>query len=252
MANPETGWVKNINYFKDIPSTQDYAIGLARSGAEEGTLVVSETQSSGKGRRGSAWASPKGGLWFSFVLRPEMEQMMAPALSLSMGLAVCSGIQRLTGLEVSIKWPNDICIGKKKLAGVLADMETGDGKVKHVVIGVGINTNIKTGDLPPELRESAVSLSSAGCIVDNLALMGLVLEEAGRIYGIFKKTGFSPILEDIKLRCPMLGRAVRVTERSFGKVVQCAAVDITAKGGLLVKTDSGIMMEMFAGSVEVL
>jgi BirA family biotin operon repressor/biotin-[acetyl-CoA-carboxylase] ligase len=252
VANLDAGWLKSINYFKEIPSTQDYAMEMARSGAEEGTLVVSETQGSGRGRKGSAWFSPKGGLWFSFILRPELAQLYIPTLSLSMGLAVCRGIERLTGLDVSIKWPNDIYLENRKLAGVLADMEADSGKVRYVVIGVGINTNVDTSDYLPELKGNIVSLAEAGHSVDNLELMGLVLEEAGKIYGVFKESGFGRIIGDIKHRCRMLGKTIKVTDRSFGKTIQGQAFDITERGGLLIRSDSGIMMEMFSGSAEVL
>ena len=252
MINLDVSWVKNINYFQELPSTQDLALQLAKEGAEEGTLVVSEAQNSGRGRRGSSWFSPKGGLWFSFVLRPAVTADPAAALILGIGLAVIRAIKKTAGFDALIKWPNDILCGGKKLGGIIADAGTGKEGPVYVVAGIGINTNVPADAFPPQIRDTAVSLQGLGRSADNLELMGRILEETGRMYGVFARDGFGPILSEVKKNCYTIGKRIRVSGAgSYGTLTGMAA-DISRKGGLLLKTDAGDLIEVFSGNVEMI
>ena len=253
MINLDVSWVKNINCFQELPSTQDLALQLAKEGAEEGTLVVSEAQNSGRGRRGNSWFSPKGGLWFSFVLRPAagIEGSVA-AFNLGIGLSVIRAVKKIAGIGALIKWPNDILCGGKKLGGIIADAGTGKEGPAYVVAGIGINTNVPADAFPPQIRDTAVSLQGLGRSVDNLELMGRILEETGRMYRVFTRDGFSPILAEVKKSCYTIGKKIRVFGAGNYGTVTGRAVDISRKGGLVLKTDAGEVIEIFLGNVEMI
>ena len=252
MINLDVSWVKSINCFQELPSTQDLALQLAKEGAEEGTLVVSEAQNSGRGRRGSRWFSPKGGLWFSFILKPAMAVDPAAALNLGIGLAVIRALKKTAGIDTLIKWPNDILCGGKKLGGIIADAGTGKEGPIYIVAGIGINTNVPAEDFPPELRDSAVSLQGLGRSVDNLELMGSILEETGRMYTVFTRDGFGPILAEVKKNCYTIGKRIRVPGAGNYGTLTGKAADISKKGGLILKTDAGDIKEIFTGNVETI
>jgi BirA family biotin operon repressor/biotin-[acetyl-CoA-carboxylase] ligase len=248
----DTSWVKGINYFRELPSTQELALKLAKEGAEEGTLVVSESQSRGRGRRGNSWFSPKGGLWFSFILRPAVPVSRLAALNLGMGLAALRGIKKLADADVSVRWPNDIQCAGRKLGGIIADAGPCPGRAACAVIGIGINTNIAMKDFPAGLRESAVSLQELGYTVDNLELLGRVLEEAGTVYRVFCAKGFAAIAGEVKKSCSTIGRKVRVAGPGAGQPAEGEALDITGNGGLLLKTVSGETKEIISGCLEII
>ena len=133
-----------VHAYGSIVSTNDTAKRLAGAGAPEGTLVVAETQTGGHGRRGSVWESPPGGLWFSFVVRPHLPPERASGLSVVAAVAVARTVIDCAGLDARIKWPNDVFVGGRKLAGVMI-LSAGDGAL---VVGVGVNANVPEGKLP--------------------------------------------------------------------------------------------------------
>ena len=254
----EIEWIKDVQYFEELPSTQDCALNLARNGAQEGTLVIAKKQIQGRGRKTNLWFSPPGGLWFSLILKPGMVPFYIPTLNLGTSLAVIKGIRKITGMDVSIRWPNDIYCrvglndNEKKLGGIIVEMEAKGDFLEFVVAGVGLNTNVNMDDFPYEIRERAISvLSETGREIDNFALLEEILREFGNVYAAFKRDGFKPILKEIKENCSLLGRRVWINEDS-SLPVEGQALDIDESGALLVRLDCGAVTRILSGRVKVL
>jgi len=149
---------QEIYSFTEVTSTNDMAKELAIKGAKEGTMVIAETQSRGRGRLGRKWVSPEGGIWFSVILRPKVDPEDALKLTLMAAAVVAKVISDMFKLEAEVKWPNDVIINGKKVCGILTEMSTKGGLVDFVVIGVGINANIDLDSFPKHLRKFLTSL----------------------------------------------------------------------------------------------
>ena len=149
---------QEILYFKEVTSTNDVAKELAIIGAKEGTIVIAETQSRGKGRQGREWVSPEGGIWFSLILRPKVCPEDALKLTLMTAAVVAKVVSDMFMLKAEIKLPNDIVINGRKVCGILTETRTKGKMVEFVVIGVGINANINLDSFPEHLRKSVTSL----------------------------------------------------------------------------------------------
>ena len=149
---------QEIYSFTEVTSTNDMAKELAIKGAKEGTMVIAETQSRGRGRLGRKWVSPEGGIWFSLILRPKVDPEDALKLTLMAAAVVAKVISDMFKLEAEVKWPNDVIINGKKVCGILTEMSTKGGLVDFVVIGVGINANIDLDSFPKHLRKFLTSL----------------------------------------------------------------------------------------------
>src|SRR5512141_155286 len=150
-----------LHWFEEVGSTNDVAKELADEGAAHGEVVVAESQTAGRGRRGRAWASPPGrNLYVSVVLRPELPPSRAAELTLLASVAVCQAV-RQAGVTAGIKWPNDLVSRGRKLAGILTELAADPDRVQWVVLGIGINVNLRLEDLPDDLRPIATSLAIA-------------------------------------------------------------------------------------------
>ncbi len=153
---------KPLHVYQEIGSTNDEAMKLAISGAVEGTMVIAETQTHGRGRQGGKWFSPPGaGLWFSVVLRPACAPSQAPLLTQVAAQAIREAVERVTGIGLEIKYPNDLLWQGKKVCGILTESSVKGERVEFVIVGIGINTNMDEGDFPDTLRSSAASLRMA-------------------------------------------------------------------------------------------
>ena len=152
-----TQWIgTRLEYFDETDSTNTRARKLAEEGAPHGTLVIADSQSSGKGRRGRLWTSPRGvGIWMSMLLRPDIAPVHASMLTLIAGMAVVRGVKESTGLDAMIKWPNDAVLAGRKICGILTEMSTEDETIRYVITGIGINVNID--EFPEEIRDTATS-----------------------------------------------------------------------------------------------
>ena len=187
-----------VHYFETLNSTNDLAKELAAQGAPEGTVVVAEAQTRGRGRLGREWNSPPGvGLYVSLVLRPMLPPMELPQITLTTAVAVVRAVRRVTGLAPGIKWPNDLLLNGKKLGGILTEMETESDRIRHVVVGLGLNVNNPA--FPPEVAATATSLTLAvGRSFSRVLLLQAWLEEFEELYGRFLNQGFPEILEEWK------------------------------------------------------
>jgi BirA family biotin operon repressor/biotin-[acetyl-CoA-carboxylase] ligase len=210
---------------------------LAQDGEPEGTVVVAEEQRAGRGRLGRGWSSPKGGLWFSVLLRPPVLPPEAPKLTLLAGVAVARALKNTLGLDARLKWPNDVLVQGKKLCGILSESLCGD-KVDYVILGIGINANFLLSALPEELRRSAITVREVlQRSVDRHALLRAILNELERLYAPFCAGDRTSVLEQWKALSDTPGKRVRV-ETTTG-VVEGEAVDIDGDGALVVRTAEG-------------
>lgn len=264
LTNPETMYNKReleqglktktmgqtIYFYEETDTTNNRARELALEGAPEGTLVVAEKQTAGRGRRGKVWESPLGtGIWMSLVLRPQIMPAEASVLTLLCGLATVEAIEAETGLSAGIKWPNDILINGKKAVGILTEMDCEMSEVHFVIPGIGINVN--TASFPPEIAEIATSLYlECGKTVSRRRLVHKVLERLEEHYETFLRTGsFAAMLEDYRKHCITLGKEVHVLGR---EPFFAEALDITPEGELLVRrADNGKEEVVFSGEVSI-
>jgi BirA family biotin operon repressor/biotin-[acetyl-CoA-carboxylase] ligase len=240
---------KEILFSREVGSTSDWAKELALLDAKEGTVAVAETQKAGHGRLGRKWVSPKGGLWFSLILKPSLKPAEAVKLVFVAGLAVAEALRELYCLHVETKWPNDVLVNGKKICGVIAEMNTTGEKVNFVVIGVGINANFDVNRaLPEELLESTTSLENAlGRSVQLNALFKAVLEKLEYLDELFVKQGFNPVLTMWKKYAGFLGHEVEVSNGSEKWVG--LALDVDDSGRLNVKLDNGTVKRVLVGEV---
>ncbi|QMV44412.1 biotin--[acetyl-CoA-carboxylase] ligase [Cohnella cholangitidis] len=186
---------RQLHVLDVVPSTQDELRRLAEQGAPEGTLVIAEQQTNGRGRMGRHWVSPAGkGVWMSLLLRPPVPLQLTPQLTLLAAVALSRAISREVPVEIGIKWPNDLLVGGKKISGILLESAAEDERLRYVVVGLGISVNLEEEDYPPELLEKAISLKmSSGNAVNRSELIATILEEFERLYGLYLEQGFAPI-----------------------------------------------------------
>ena len=198
---------------------------------------------------GRKWESERGdGLWFSILLRPDIDPRKAPMLTLLAGLCVCRAARRVTGLDVSIKWPNDVIINDKKICGILTEMSTEIQKINYVVVGIGINVN--TENFPQELSDVATSLKKeAGKSFSRKELLNEVLKDFEMYYNEYVKYGdFSIFTEEYKKMCNTIGRDINVIGR---ETYPAKAVGINESGELIVEREDGTREVVFSGEVSV-
>ncbi|MCM8783590.1 MAG: biotin--[acetyl-CoA-carboxylase] ligase [Candidatus Omnitrophica bacterium] len=239
---------KKIFSFEVLDSTMDFTHELGIRNFPEGTVVCSETQKKGRGRRGREWFSPKyKGLYFSILLKPQISPNQAPQLTILSAVAVREAISNITGLECLIKWPNDILISGKKVGGILtemAEMGAETEKIKFIVLGIGINVNTEKHLLPTQassLKEERREKFS------RIELLKEILRKIERYYFLFKEKGFSPLAEEWKKYSCILGHRIKIISQQ--KAIEGEAIDLDREGALLVRKDSGFIERVFAGDV---
>ncbi|MEI6437917.1 MAG: biotin--[acetyl-CoA-carboxylase] ligase [Candidatus Omnitrophota bacterium] len=235
----------DVRYFDEMPSTMDEGFQLGMNGAPEGTLVVAETQTKGRGRLGRAWSSPKGkGLYCSLLLRPALSTAEAARLTLVSAVALSEAVETVTGLRPLIKWPNDLLLSGKKLAGILTELRAEVDRVDFAVVGIGLNVNSAVKELPPE----GTSLSEVkGELCDRAEILRAFLRCFEKRYLQLKKSGFGSALEEWRRRSATIGRRVRFEER--GRQREGLATGLDEDGGLLVRLDTGEIIKRMAGDV---
>jgi len=237
---------RKICYFDALPSTMDIAMQLGLDGSAEGTVVIAETQTKGRGRLGRSWSSPKyKGIYISLVLRPKILPNASSILTLLAAVSVCEAIQEITTLEARIKWPNDILIHNKKLGGILTELNAEMDSVRFMVIGIGINVNNEQKTIP----EGATSLKEQKKEnINRIALLQEILRKIEANYSLFqKRTGKESIIDKWRNYNITLGRKVKVACQSMH--LEGQALDIDIDGGLLVRRDCGLVEKVMAGDV---
>lgn len=241
-------WVREVLLFDRVDSTNRIALEMASQGLPEGVVVVAEGQEKGKGRLGREWFSPEGmNLYLSLLLRPYQPVRDFPLFSLATSVALIEAIHRVTGLDVQIKWPNDIVLGDKKLAGILLESEVRGEQTPPLVVGVGVNVNIGLADFPPELQKTATSLQIAlGRPVDRTDLLIEIftaLAEQYPLVGDRKEL----LIQAVRQRCQTLGQRVRV--QTARQEFEGWAEDLQEDGALLIRMGDGNQRRILVGDV---
>ena len=242
----------SLEIYETIDSTNSRAKKLALDGAPEGTIVVADTQSAGRGRMDRTWISPaKKGLWLSIILTPPIKPQRAPELTVLAAIATVRALEDFIGLSASIKWPNDIVINGKKLCGILAEIQAEPDVINSVVMGIGINVNMQREDFPDELKDLATSLFiEKDKVFSRRELLSVLLENLEKIYYEYLKSDdLGPFLDFYKSCSVTLGRNVKVAERASS--FECFAFDIHKDGALLVRLNDGSTRKILSADVSV-
>ena len=237
-----------IHRFEKLETTMLEATTLAEEGAPEGTLVIAEQQTAGRGRLGRAWVSAPGvGLYFSIVLRPPMPAAQSAILTLAIGLGVARGIGEACGRQCDIRWPNDVLLHNKKCSGILVEMAAEDERVRYAVAGVGINVN--QAEMPAELADTATSLRiETGCEYIREVVLDKVLRNAERYYEMFWERGTRAIVNAFS-RASSYTRGKKVVVETGKEVIVGTTAGLDGAGVLLLKRDDGSLEPILAGSV---
>jgi BirA family biotin operon repressor/biotin-[acetyl-CoA-carboxylase] ligase len=239
-----------VHYAQRTGSTNDVARELAVEGAPEGTAVIAERQTRGRGRFQRTWVSPPfRNLYMSVLLRPPLPPESTPQIALVAGLATAETV-RAYAAEAAIKWPNDVVVGGRKIAGILAEMEAGEGRVDFVVAGIGVNLNGCAEDFPVELRRRAIHLQEvAGALVDRTVFAERLLSRLEERYDLFLAEGFAALRPAWQSLSCLTGRSVRIDDQKQSRTGTVAGM--ADDGALLLRTAEGAMLNIVAGDVTV-
>lgn len=240
---------QKIHYFEEVASTNKIAKEMASSGAEEGVMVLAETQSGGiKGRIGREWISPFGGVSFALILRPKVQPRHASKITLAASVAVCKTIRELYGLDAKINWPNDILIGGKKVCGILTDMALDINSIKYVVLGFGINVNVEMLSFPTKIQKNATSIKEElGRTVSRREFIDALLLEFEKQYAYFTEGRYDMVLSDYKsLTYPFGGRVI---VKDQDNLYEGTAVDISEDGAFIMRAKDGTLMTFTTGDI---
>ena len=242
---------ERIDHCSVIDSTNLRARMIADAGAPEGTIVVAETQLKGKGRRGRTWFSPAGqGIYVSVILRPRIPPSEATQLVLMAAVAAAEALLVHADLPVSVKWPNDILVGGKKIAGILTEMRLDGDRIDHVVIGMGVNVNTPAESLPPEIAAIATSLrAETGRTFSRAELLRTYLEKLESWYALFQERRFEPIRERWLDLARIIGKQVKIA--GIDRTYEGEVVDIDPNGFLILKSPDGDVQRILAGDVSL-
>lgn len=240
---------RDIRVFEETTSTNDVVEKLARDGVAEGVVVFAEAQTKGRGRLGRGWLSPlRKGLWFSVLLRPKLRPEAVTQLTIASATALMRAIRSQTRLRPAIKWPNDILVGGKKVAGVLTELSAEVDTVKFVVLGIGIDVNLTAADFAADLRAVATSLRiETGQALDRAALATSLLRELDQDYDRVTSGDFDSLANEWEAQCSTLGHhvTVQVGERK----ISGRAESLDPAGALLLRTHHGHLERICGGDV---
>ncbi len=241
---------RELRYLAETDSTNRQAVAAAEAGAAEGLVIVAEEQSAGRGRLGRTWVSPPGvNLYLSVLLRPPLPPYGAPQLTFLSALAVARAIEALSGLQPTLKWPNDVLIDGAKVAGLLNEMSAESDQIRYVVLGIGVNLNMTADQFPADLRAPATSLLLAGGRpVSRAAFCRELLEQLDALYDEFLRRGPAPVMAAWEARCDLVGRAVVVDGRG-APPLRGVVAGIAADGALLLTLADGSTERVLAGDV---
>jgi len=240
---------RDIQVFQQTNSTNDVIEKLARDGVKEGIVVFAEAQTRGRGRLGRKWLSPPGkGLWFSLLLRPALRPPEATRLTVASATAVRRAIAVQTGLEPEIKWPNDILVGGRKVAGILTELNAELDQVKYVILGIGVDVNLNASDFPAELRRIATSLKAeTGKPVSRADLAVAILRELDNDYGRVTGGHFQELADEWEKYCATIGQHVVI--QMGARQVRGRAESLSEDGALLVRGEHGHLEQIIGGDV---
>lgn len=245
-----TKWLgSTILYEPEMDSTNIQAKRLGEHDAVNGTVVVTECQTAGRGRRGKTWVSPAGNCYFSILLRPEVLVDRASIITLVSAMALAKAIKQVAALDTMIKWPNDVIANGKKLCGILTESSTDLEYINYAVVGIGINAN--QTDFPEEIKDMASSIRlETGKEVNRAELLGTFLNVFETYYETFLETeDLTKLSEEYNRLLVNRGREVKIIEKETERIL--TAVGIDDKGGLIVEDCNGQRETIISGEVSV-
>ena len=250
MSGLDTSRIGNhIIRLDNIGSTNIEAFRMAEDGADEGTVIIADTQQRGKGRLGREWLSPPGvNIYCSVILRPPIPPVSAYQLTFLSAVAVARAVEQTVSVQPRIKWPNDILLNGRKIAGLLNEMSAETEKVNFVILGIGVNLNMSSEQFPDNLRHPASSLMiECGSEIERKVFLKTLLKELDTLYDGYLRHGDAPVREEWVRRCDMMGKAVSVS----GPVSKTTGIvtGVDEHGALLVRLSDGRVEQILSGDV---
>jgi BirA family transcriptional regulator, biotin operon repressor / biotin---[acetyl-CoA-carboxylase] ligase len=239
----------DLFYFDTVSSTNILAMDMAEQGCHEGTVVIADTQTSGKGRLGRSWLSPAArNLYMSLVVRPAIPPGDATALTLLSAGACSMAIANHCGLPVSIKWPNDLIANGRKIGGILAEIRADIDRIYHAVVGIGINVNLSSAEIPDEINKTATSvLIETGSRTSRSGLAAEIITEFDRWYSLLLSKGKKAIIKKWSELCSTTGRRVNISVGDL--IIGGTAEGVDDDGLLILRLDDGSLRRFSAGDV---
>jgi BirA family transcriptional regulator, biotin operon repressor / biotin---[acetyl-CoA-carboxylase] ligase len=238
-----------LHYLAEIDSTNAYARQLAEQGANEGEVIIAEAQTRGRGRLGRNWVSPPFvNLYVSVILRPQLPPVHAPQLTLMAAVALADTIASFIGTPPAIKWPNDILVGGKKLAGILTESSCDSERIEFVILGIGVNLNYPVELMPDVIRERATSiLTLTKNNIEREAFLQRLIQDLDRCYGELEEVGFDSLALRWEAFFGLRGKGVRVEMTDHIMIGTAKGID--RDGALIVEDDRGERQRIVAGDV---
>lgn len=239
----------DFHYFAELDSTNTYARQLAENGAREGEIVIAEAQTQGRGRLGRRWQSPPfANLYFSVILRPGLPPAQAPQITLTAAVALAETVASFIAEPVSIKWPNDILVDGKKLAGILTEAACDAERLYYVILGIGVNLNYRVAAMPEEIRARATSIAElTGQSVHRESFLRRLIQGLDRCYGELDEFGFAGLEPRWQAHFGLRGKPVRV--ELLDQIITGRAIGIDKDGALLIEDEQGTRQRVLAGDV---
>ncbi|MDK2847916.1 MAG: BirA family transcriptional regulator [Desulfuromonadales bacterium] len=243
---------REVIYYAETDSTNLRAHELGKAGAEEGTVVLADRQTAGRGRLGRHWCSPGGvNLYASIVVRPPVAPRYASQMTFLSAAAVAQTVSETGGLTATVKWPNDVLVEGRKIAGLLNELDAETERIHYLVLGIGVNLNMQAGQFPDDLRYPATSLLlETGRRVSRLDFVRCLLRHMDRLYSLYLAQGFQPVLAAWQQYFHLVGCMVEVDCQNR-RVVGCVQ-GLDSDGALLLELADGGRERVLAGDVRPL
>lgn len=240
-----------IEYVESCPSTQLIAHDEAQKGAPDGTVVIAEEQTSGKGRLSRPWTSTAyKGIWMSIIMRPTLTLQQAPQMTLVAAVALTRAIEEVTAIQAQIKWPNDILIEGKKVTGILTELQADPDRIKAIIIGIGINVNQEQTDFPEDLLPIATSLKMVlGESVNRAKLIAKTLQYLEQFTQLYETHGFGPVKLLWEGYSNTVGKRIRAV--MINETIEGVALGISEEGMLEVQLDDGTVRGIYSADIEI-
>ncbi|MBI3592241.1 MAG: biotin--[acetyl-CoA-carboxylase] ligase [Nitrospirae bacterium] len=250
LSNHQIG--KEIIFLDTTGSTNTVASELAMKGCTEGTVIIADEQTGGRGRRGRAWISPAGkNLYMSIILKPDISPRDATMLTLMSAVSCASAVKKLSTIPVSIKWPNDIMVSDRKLGGILTEIKTDMDRISYSIIGIGMNINLDIDDLPHDIRPIATSIKHETGVSQSRTQFAVeILREIGKWYSALLTSGKDRIIKEWLQLSSTIGRSVKVT--AGDAIFTGTAEGIDDEGILLLRLQDNSIKKISAGDVTIL
>lgn len=242
---------KDILCFRKVFSTNSISKFLANHGAKEGTVLVSEIQTNARGRSGKKWEAPDGGIWMSMILRPEVPPAKIGLITLATGVAIAKTI-RTMGVDAKIKWPNDVIVKGNKISGVLTEVNATFNQIEYIIVGIGIDSNLKLDDFSADIRDGTTTLNEeAQGKIDENEIIAIFLNEFERIYDIYLNGDIEDILSEWRALSDTIGKYVNITQTG-GKMTQGYVVGINNEGSLIIERQDGTLEKIISGELRTI